>query len=99
MDSPPYLFDQFAKTCGVSTAMAKRAIMLKGFAAEGRSLHHTCQSLDIPKASAQKLARRFIIDFSDYRPYAAKERKGIARPDPYSRDVMLPASGLPLFAS
>ena len=97
MESPPYLFDQFAKTCGVSTSMAKRAIMLKGYAAEGRSLSHAAKLLKISKESAQALARRFVIDFTDYRPYAGVEKKGGVRPSPFSRNVALPASDLPLF--
>lgn len=99
MDSPPYLFDQFAKARGLSNAMAKRALMLQQFAAESRTLDDAVRSLAIDKKSAQRICRKLIIDFSDYRPYAGKERKGIARPDPYSRDVARPASELPLFAS
>lgn len=98
MECPPYLFDQYAKTCGVSSLMAKRALLLKGYSDAGQSLAHAIKALRISKEAAQKLARRFMIDFPDYRPYAAKEKKGEARPHPYQRDVMLPASGLPLFA-
>jgi hypothetical protein len=38
-----------------------------------------------------------MIDLADYRPYAAKERRGQERPLPMLRDIHLPADGLPLF--
>jgi hypothetical protein len=98
VDSPPYLFDQYAKVCGVSATNAKRALMLKELAGNGRTLAEAAVSLGIKRDTAQTIARRFIIDFKDYRPYSRLENKGQPRPHPYNRDVMLPASGLPLFA-
>lgn len=97
MDSPPYLMDQFAKSRGVSKAGAKRALMMQGYASDGRTLKDAMAGLGIAKSTAQMLCRRFMIDFPDYRPYAARERKGEARPKPYHRED-LPVDGLALFS-
>ncbi len=96
MESPPYLFDQFACTRGVSKEGAKRALMMQGYAAEGRTLKESTKALGISERSARLLARRFMIDFTDYRPYAGREKKGLERPAPFVRPVE-PAEGLPLF--
>lgn len=96
METPAYLFDQFAKSRGLSRSMAKYGLMMQGFAEQGRSLKECVSSLRIAKSSAQKIARRLMIDFPDYRPYAALEKKGEARPAPFFRPD-LPASDLPLF--
>lgn len=98
MDSPPYLLDQYAKSRGVSAAMAKRAIMLLGFSDEGRKLKDAARSLKIAESSAKKLCRRFMIDFPDYRPYARLEQKGEPRPAPYVRPDQSPET-LPLFGA
>jgi hypothetical protein len=82
MDSPPYLFDQFAKMRGISKEMAKRGLMMQAYADEGRTFAWSVSSLGIAKATAQRLARKLMIDFPDYRPYAEKERKGLPRPAP-----------------
>jgi hypothetical protein len=98
MDNPPYLVDQYAAQCGLSANMAKRSMLLKAYAAEGKAIKDAAKLIGISRSSAIAIARKMIIDFSDYRPYAAKEKKGEARPDPFFRDTAQPASSLPLFA-
>lgn len=97
MESPPYLMDQFAKSRGVTKQGAKRALMLQGYADSGRTLEDARLGLGIAKSTARLLCRRFMIDFTDYRPYAALERKGEPRPTPYQR-ADLPVDGLSLFS-
>lgn len=97
MDSPAYLMSQFAAQCGLSKELAKRSMLLKAYADEGKALTEAAKLVGISKATAQKVARKMIIDFADYRPYAVMEKKGEARPEPYFREN-LPASNLPLFA-
>lgn len=99
METPPYLFDQFAKMRGCSKEMAKRALCMQGYADQGKTFAATVPLLGIAKSSAQQLARRFMIDFPDYRPYAAKEKKGEERPGPKVRDIHRSASELPLFGA
>lgn len=98
MDNPPYLVDQFAAQCGLSANMAKRSMLLKAYAADGKTIKEAAKLIGISRSSAVTIARKMIIDFADYRPYAARERKGEPRPDPYFRDIAQSASSLPLFA-
>lgn len=98
MDSPPYLFDQYAARHGLSKGMAKCALLLKSYADEGKRLWEAEELLGISHSSAQRIARKMLIDFVDYRPYAALEKKGEPRPLPGQRDIAKPASDLPLFA-
>lgn len=97
MESPPYLVDQFARSRGVSAISAKRALMMQAFAAEGKTLASTIKALRISKDTATTIARRFMIDFSDYRPYSSLEKRGQPRPMPFQR-ADLPVDGLALFA-
>ena len=98
MDNPPYLVDQFAAQCGLSVNMAKRSMLLKAYACEGKTIKEAAKLIGISRHSAVVIARKMIIDFPDYRPYAAKEKKGEERPDPFFRDIACPAESLPLFA-
>ena len=98
MDSPPFLFDQYARQRGISPTMAKRALMLQGYSVEGRALKDAAKTLKISAKTAKMLARKFIIDFPDYRPYARLEAKGEARPAPFLR-ADKSATDLPLFAA
>lgn len=98
METPPYLSDQHAKEHGITNANAKRALMLRGFSEQGKTLSYSAEQLHISRQHAQRIARRFIIDFSDYRPYALKERKGLPREMKPKRNISLPAANLPLFA-
>ena len=98
MESPPYLFDQYAKGYGLSKQMAKRGLLLKGYAEEGRTLTDCKVALGISKASVQRLCRKLLIDLADYRPYEALERKGEPRPAPTPR-ADKPVAGLPLFGA
>lgn len=98
MDNPPYLVDQFAAQCGLTANMAKRSMLLKAYAEEGKSIKEAAELIGISRSSAVSIARKMIIDFHDYRPYAAKEKKGEGRPDPFFRDIARPSSELPLFS-
>lgn len=98
MESPPYLFDQFAARHGLSKEMAKKSMLLKSYADEGKRLMECAVLVGISKSSAQRVARKLLIDFCDFRPYAGKEKKGEARPTPGQRDIARPAADLPLFA-
>lgn len=96
MESPAYLFDQFAKTRGVSNEMAKRALLLQSYADDGRTVVEAAKLVGISTRSAKLVARRFMIDFIDYRPYASFEKQGLPRPRPFVRP-QAPPQGLPLF--
>lgn len=97
MDNPEYHVEQFAKRHGLSKQMSLRATLLRGYADQGKPIAEAAKLVGVAKSTAQKVARILIIDFSDYRPYAAKEKKGEARPAP----LILPdnpATNLPLFS-
>lgn len=96
MDSPPYLLDQYAKARGLSANNAKRALMLTAFAADGRAIVESARALKVSAAVAKMIARKFLIDFPDYRPYSGLEKKGLPRPLPRIRQDR-DASELPLF--
>ncbi len=98
MESPPYLFDQFAARHGLSKGMAKCAMLLRSYAEQGKPLYMAEQLVGISHSSAQRIARKMLIDFVDYRPYAALEKKGQPRPTPGQRNIAKPASELPLFS-
>jgi hypothetical protein len=98
MDSPPYLVDQFAKMRGVNAVNAKRALMLTAYAESGKKLSEARRLLRISEDVARLVCRRFMIDFPDYRPYAALEAKGQPRPQPFVRQDRTP-DGLPLFGA
>lgn len=97
MDSPPFLLEQYARQRGMSPNMAKRAMMLQGFAAEGRKVADAARAAGVGVDTAKSIARKLILDFPDYRPYARLEAKGEPRPAPFIR-ADLPAHELPLFA-
>lgn len=97
MDNPEYHVEQFAKQAGLSKQMSLRATLLRGYADQGKKLADAAKLCGIAKSTAQAVSRKLIIDFTDYRPYAALEKKGQARPDPFFRE-MQPATDLPLFS-
>ncbi|MBO9624146.1 MAG: hypothetical protein J7500_15670 [Sphingomonas sp.] len=96
MESPAYLFDQFARSRGLSKEAAKTGLMLQAYAAEGVGITDCVKKLHIAKSTAQRIARKLMIDFVDYRPYANLEKKGEPRPEPFFRPDR-PAEELPLF--
>lgn len=97
MDNPEYHVEQFAKRHGLSKQMSLRATLLRGYAAQGKPIAEAAKLVGVAKSTAQDVARKLIIDFTDYRPYAAKEKKGLPRPAPFVREDN-PAINLPLFA-
>lgn len=97
MDNPEYHVEQFAKSHGLSKQMSLRATLLRGYASQGKPIAEAAKLVGVAKSTAQKVARILIIDFDDYRPYAAKEKKGEPRPQPFIRPEN-PATNLPLFS-
>ncbi len=97
MDNPEYHVEQFAKRHGLSKQMSLRATLLRGYADQGKPIAEAAKLVGIAKSTAQRVARMLIIDFSDYRPYAAKEKKGEDRPLPFVQ-ADNPATNLPLFS-
>lgn len=98
MDNPEYHVGHFARQHGLSKTMSLRATLLRGYAEQGKPIQEAAILVGIAKSTAQKVARLLIIDFADYRPYAAKEKKGEDRPAPFVR-ADNPAISLPLFAN
>ncbi|BAK66863.1 hypothetical protein SLG_21880 [Sphingobium sp. SYK-6] len=98
MDSPPYLFDQYAKRHGLSFEMAKRALLMRSYADQGKKIKEAASLVGISLNSAKTVARRMLIDFADWRPYARLEAKGLDRPQPGERNIAQPANELPLFS-
>lgn len=96
MDNPEYHVEQFAKRSGLSKQMSLRATLLRGYAGQGKGIADAAKLCGIAKTTAQQVARKLIIDFSDYRPYAAMEKKGLERPKPFHGEDN-PAENLPLF--
>lgn len=97
MDNPEYHVEQFARRHGLSKQMSLRATLLRGYADQGKPIAEAAELCGIAKATAQRVARILIIDFQDYRPYAAKEKKGEPRPQPFVHSDN-PATNLPLFS-
>lgn len=97
MDNPEYHVEQFARRHGLSKQMSLRATLLRGYADQGKTIVEAVKLVGVAKSTAQDVARKLIIDFTDYRPYAAKEKKGEPRPAPFVREDN-PAINLPLFA-
>lgn len=97
MENPNLLFSQFAAECGISTTLAKRGLMMKAYAEAGKPLSHAAKMLKLSDANAKAIARKLMIDFSDYRPFSRIEKAGGVRPDPIFKDgPQLPS--LPLFS-
>jgi hypothetical protein len=96
METPAFLVDQLAAERSVSTTMARRALYLKGLADTGCSLREARDKLGLAKTGVQSLCRKFLIDLTDYRPYAKKREKG-ETVAPASRNIHQPATSLPIF--
>lgn len=98
MESPPYLFEQFAKKHGLSKEMAKKALLLKAYSEEGKTIRQSASLVGIAVDSAKRVSRKMLIDFTDWRPYARLEKLGQKRPSPGQRDIAMPVKDLPLFS-
>jgi hypothetical protein len=98
MESPRYLIGQAAAQHGVSANQAKRALYLQGLSADARCVKDAAKALGVSTDTIKTIARRYMIDFIDYRPYASLEKKGQPRPCPKIIDIHRPASALPIFA-
>jgi len=99
MESPRLLIEQVAKEHGVSTNSAKRALYLEGLSSQNRTVKYAADALRISPSTVKMIARRFMIDLADYRPYARLEKKGLERPGPRKQDVNQPIAGTPLFGA
>lgn len=82
MDNIGRLFSQVAAEAEISANRAKVAVYVMGLAKDGRSLADVAKGLRRKPETIKVLAREFMIDFPDYRPFAADERKGRQRPEP-----------------
>lgn len=82
MDNSGRMFAQVAAEAGVSPNRAKIAVYMSELARNGRSLADAATSLRRHQETVKKVARDFMIDFPDYRPFARLEAKGEPRPEP-----------------
>jgi hypothetical protein len=76
MDNPGRLFGQIAAEAQCSANRAKVAVYLMGLSRDGRSVSEACTALRRSEATIKDYAREFMIDFSDYRPFARMRDKG-----------------------
>lgn len=76
MENSGRLFGQIAAEAGVTANKAKLCIYLQGLSEQGRSLSYAASLLRRKPATIKALSREFMIDFSDYRPYARERDKG-----------------------
>lgn len=96
METPPYLVDQYAAERAISPMMAKRLLYLEGLDTTTRKVGEVARMLGLEPATLKAVARKLIIDFSDYRPYAKRRDAGEVMGESL-RDIRRPASDLPLF--
>ena len=96
METPAYLIGQLAAERGVSPNTAKRVLYLRGLAAEARTTRDVADVLGLAPATVKDIARRFMIDLADYRPYARRRDAGEVIPE-RSRNIHMSADHLPLF--
>lgn len=82
MDNIGRLFSQVAAEAAISPNRAKLAVYVMGLARDGRRLADVAKGLRRKPETIKTLAREFMIDFPDYRPFAAYEKKGLQRPEP-----------------
>lgn len=81
MDNIGMMFSQAAAELGITPNRAKLAVYVMGLAAAGRPLADVAAGLKRKPETIKTLARDFMIDFPDYRPFAALEAKGEPRPE------------------
>ncbi|TCP33246.1 hypothetical protein [Sphingomonas sp. BK235] len=82
MRAPSRLIGQVAAEIGATSASVRRAIYLKGLAADGADAARAMSALRCSRRTLQRVCRRFMIDLVDYRPFAGLERRGKRRPHP-----------------
>lgn len=82
MDNIGRLWHQVAAEAGVSSNKAKLAVYVMGLADQGKTLAYIAAQIHRKPEVVKKLSREFIIDFPDYRPFAAYEKRGEPRPGP-----------------
>ena len=76
MENTGRLIGQIAAEAGCTAHKAKIGLYLRDVAAQGRSLQQASALLRKKPATVKTLAREFMIDFSDYRPFAKERDKG-----------------------
>ena len=72
---------QLAAEAGTTEHQVRLALYLRGLAGEQRTLAQACAALGRSKPTVQRLARAWLIDLADYRPYARRD----PRPAPKGR--------------
>lgn len=77
MDNPERLFSQIAAEGGITANKAKVALYLYGLAGQQRSVEYCAKALRRKPATIKAIARDFIIDLADYRPFAKQRDKGV----------------------
>lgn len=77
MENQGRLFGQIAAEAGISKRRAKIALYLSGLAGEGRTLTYAASALRLQPSTIRTYAKDFLIDFSDYRPFARDRDKGV----------------------
>lgn len=84
MKTPKRLIGQVAAESGVTAARIKLGLYLAGLASRegGTTLAYAAHATRRKPETVRRIARKFIIDFADYRPFAAMERRGEPRPEP-----------------
>lgn len=82
MDNPSRLWVQIAVEAGVSPNKAKLGAYMANLAQDGRTLEDAARALRRKPATIKQISREFMIDWPDYRPFAALESKGLPRPAP-----------------
>lgn len=96
METPPFLVEQFAAEHKMSTTMAKRVLYLQGLDTTSRKVVEVAVMLGVAPSTLKELARKLLMDFADYRPYA-KRRDAGEKVLPFKADIHKPASELPMF--
>lgn len=78
---PARLTSQIAAEAHTTVHQVRLAIALSMVARRGGTLAEACKSLGRAKPTVQRIARKWVIDLSDYQPFATRE----TRPAPIGR--------------
>ncbi|MBP8233119.1 MAG: hypothetical protein KAY22_12500 [Rhizorhabdus sp.] len=81
MESPARLLGQIAAEAKVSEHQVRVAQVCLAYAKAGRTLDQAAASMQRSRGYLQRVSRRWLIDFADYRPYARRD----PRPAPIGR--------------
>lgn len=76
MENIGRLFSQVAAEAGVTENRAKLAVYLFGLGNQGKTIGQAAALMRRKPSTIKTLARDFMIDFADYRPFAKERDKG-----------------------